>query len=146
MGLVGEDPNPSLSPDSWTKLIDLRDTKLVDAAPNQSAMWARRRDGRPFTPVAMRSRPTSCRSGSPGRRAGWGRGRASTTASRFRPGPSSEWVLIEVVGDFAAGATATGRCEAWSQDGELLGTRQPDTAAMRYLWAEGEAPQLPIPG
>lgn len=144
-GFSARTPNQPLSPDSWTKLIDLRDTQLVDPAPNQSAMWARRRDGRPFTPVAIAFSADFVPLGVARAAGRLGAGSSLDNSMRFRPGPSSEWVLIEVVGDFASGGYGHGSVRAWSQDGELLGTGS-QTAAMRYLWAEGETPQLPIPG
>lgn len=131
-----------LSSDSWTKLIDLREAVLQDPAPNQTALWARRRDGRPFTPVGIAFVadfvPVAV-----ARSAGkLGAGSSLDNSMRFRPGSSGEWVLIEVVGDFASGGFGHGTVRAWGQDGELLGTGS-QSASMRYMWDPGDSPRLP---
>ena len=135
-----DSPSGARFPDSWGVKIDLREATLEDGS-TSTALWARRRDGLPYTPAAVAFSadfvPLAV-----ARAAGkLGAGSSLDNSMRFRPGAGTEWVLLELAGDFAFGGYGHGTVVVWGQDGALLATGS-QTAAMRYLWGEGETPLI----
>ncbi len=134
--------------DSWHLKIDLRETELLDPWTGDGTppvvMWVRRQDGRPFTPVAIAFSADFVPLGVARSAGRMGAGSSLDNSLRFRPGPSTEWVLLELHGDFAYGGYGHGTVLVWDQDGDLLASGS-QTAAMKYLWNEGEASRLPTP-
>lgn len=136
----------TVDPQSWTLKIDLREADLLGSGPTTStALWARRRDGLPFTPAAIAFAADFVPLGVARSAGKIGAGSSLDNSMRFRPGESTEWVLLEVRGDFASGGYGHGTVLVWGQDGTLVATGS-QTAAMKYLWGEGEPPRLPLPG
>ena len=131
------------NPDSYTRLIELRETDVLDPETGPDvAIWVRRRDDAPFTPVGLAFAadfvPLAI-----ARAAGKvGAGSSLDNSMRFRGGDVEGWILLELRGDFAEGGYGHGSVLAWSSTGELLAAGS-QTAAMRYLWDEGEEPRIP---
>jgi acyl-CoA thioesterase len=129
------------NPDSYTNKIELFEADAEEPGPH-AALWVRRHDRAPFTPAAIAFGadfvPLAV-----ARAAGkLGAGASLDNTMRFRGGEGTEWILLELVGDFAFGGYGHGMVRVWSEAGDLLATGS-QTAAMRYLWDEGEAPRLP---
>ena len=132
------------NPDSYTKLIELREADVLEPGPGapDAAIWVRRRDDAPLTPVGIAFAadfvPLAI-----ARAAGKvGAGSSLDNSLRFRGGEAEGWVLLELHGDLAQGGYGHGTVLVWSGAGELLASGS-QTAAMRYVWDEGEAPRLP---
>ena len=127
---------------SWWKHIEMRDAPLLDDGPTV-AFWARRRDGGTVTPAVLAfvadMVPLAV-----ARAAGkMGAGSSLDNSMRFQGGVAdTEWVLIELLGELANGGFGHGSLRAWTQDGRLLATGS-QTASMRYLFDEGQPPNLP---
>jgi acyl-CoA thioesterase len=136
-----DSPSGARFPDSWGLKIDLRQAELADPAAASTALWCRRRDGRPFTPAAIAFAADFVPLGIARAAGKVGAGSSLDNSLRFRPGPSTEWVLLELHGDFAFGGYGHGAVVVWGQDGTLLATGS-QSAAMRYLWSEGETPLI----
>jgi acyl-CoA thioesterase-2 len=128
-------------PDSWGVKIDLRQAQLLDAGAPATALWCRRRDGRAFTPAAIAFAADFVPLGIARAAGKIGAGSSLDNSLRFRPGESTEWILLELCGDFAFGGYGHGIVRVWSQDGTLVATGS-QSAAMRYLWSEGEVPLI----
>ncbi|HJR26612.1 MAG TPA: thioesterase family protein [Acidimicrobiales bacterium] len=131
------------NPDSYTNKIELFEADIADSGVD-AAIWVRRHDAGPFTPAAIAFSadfvPLAV-----ARAAGkLGAGSSLDNSMRFRGGEGPAWILLELVGDFAHGGYGHGVVRVWGEDGELLATGS-QTAAMRYLWDEGDAPRLPGP-
>lgn len=129
------------NPDSYTSRIELFEAEVLEPGPH-AALWVHRLDDGPFTPAAIAFAadfvPLAV-----ARAAGQlGAGSSLDNSMRFRGGVGPRWILLDLVGDFAEGGYGHGVVRVWSEAGELLATGS-QTAAMRYLWAEGEAPRLP---
>ena len=141
-GPSGEQPTQG-----WIQKIELRDTEVVapgeGGAMPSGAMWVRRQDDRPFSPVALAFGADFVPLGIARSAGKLGAGSSLDNSMRFRPGLSTDWVLMELHGDFASGGYGHGVVYAWSADGELLGAGS-QTAAMKFLWAEGEAHRMPV--
>ena len=136
-GTLAAVPNP----DSYTRHIEMREGQLLEPGPDV-ALWVRRKDGAPFTPAGLAFAadfvPLAI-----ARAAGkLGAGSSLDNSMRFRGGEADGWVLLELHGDLAVGGYGHGTVWVWSSTGELLATGS-QTAAMRYLWDEGEAPRVP---
>ncbi len=131
------------NPDSYTRMIELRETDVLDAgAGPHVAIWVRRRDDAPFTPVGIAFAadfvPLAI-----ARAAGKvGAGSSLDNSMRFRGGEAEGWILLELDGELAEGGYGHGTVRAWSTGGELLAVGS-QTAAMRYLWDEGDEPKIP---
>jgi acyl-CoA thioesterase len=137
-GTLASIPNP----DSYTQRIELREADVLDEDGPPAAIWVRRRDDAPFTPVGLAFAadfvPLAI-----ARAAGKvGAGASLDNSLRFRGGEAEGWVLLELHGDFASGGYGHGTVVIWSEAGELLATGS-QTAAMKYLWDEGDEPKLP---
>lgn len=132
----------SVAPDSWIQKIDLRDAQLLQPTASSSAMWVRRQDRRPMTPVAIAFAADFVPLGVARAAGKQGAGSSLDNSMRFRPGEGTEWVLLELEGEFASGGYGHGNVLAWGQDGTLLGSGS-QTAAMRYLSDPGEPWRLP---
>ena len=133
-----------VNPDSYTSKIDLYDADVLGPGPH-AALWVRRHDGGPFSPAAIAFAadfvPLAI-----ARAAGkLGAGASLDNSMRFRGGEAQGWILLDLVGDFAFGGYGHGIVRVWSEDGELLATGG-QTAAMRYLWDEGEPPKIEARG
>jgi acyl-CoA thioesterase len=134
----------TLGEDSWAKHIEMKDAELRAPGPTV-AFWARRRDGGPVTPAVLAFVadfvPLSV-----ARAAGkMGAGASLDNSMRFKGGvANTEWVLVELLGEVANGGFGHGSLRAWTEDGELIATGS-QSASMRYLFDEGEAPNLPQP-
>jgi acyl-CoA thioesterase len=61
-----------------------------------------------------------------------GAGHSLDNAMRFGPDTGPEWVLLELIGDLAAGGYGHGSLRAWSADGTLVATGG-QTANMRFV-------------
>jgi acyl-CoA thioesterase len=130
------------NPDSYTSRIELFDAEVRAPDGPHAAIWVRRHDGGPFTPAAIAFAadfvPLAI-----ARAAGkLGAGSSLDNSMRFRGGEGPGWILLDLVGDFAEGGYGHGVVRVWGEDGALLATGS-QTAAMRYLWDEGDAPRLP---
>lgn len=140
-------PSGEMPAHSWTRKIELRDAEVLAAGDGgalpSGAMWVQRRDGKPFTPVALAFGADFVPLGVARSAGKLGAGSSLDNSLRFRPGTSTEWVLMELHGDFASGGYGHGLVYAWSSDGELLGAGS-QTAAMKYLWDEGQAHRMPV--
>jgi acyl-CoA thioesterase len=134
----------SVDPQSWTLKIDLRTAELRGPT-TSSALWARRRDGLPFTPAAIGFAADFVPLGVARSAGKLGAGSSLDNSMRFRPGESTEWVLLELHGDFASGGYGHGIVLVWGQDGTLVASGS-QTASMKYLWGEDETPKLPLQG
>ena len=129
------------NPDSYTKQIELREADLLEPGPDV-AIWVRRRDGAPFTPAGLAFAADFVPLAIARAAQKVGAGSSLDNSMRFRGGHADGWVLLELHGDLAAGGYGHGTVLVWSAAGELLATGS-QTAAMRYLWDEGEEPKLP---
>jgi acyl-CoA thioesterase len=136
-----DSPSGARFPDSWGLKIDLRQAELDDPTAASTALWCRRRDGRPFTPAAIAFAADFVPLGIARAAGKIGAGASLDNSLRFRPGEGSEWILLELAGDFAFGGYGHGLVRAWGQDGTLLATGS-QSASMRYLWSEGETPLI----
>ena len=136
-----DSPSGARFPDSWGLKIDLRQAELADPAAASTALWCRRRDGLPFTPAAIAFAADFVPLGIARAAGKIGAGSSLDNSLRFRPGESTEWILLELHGDFASGGYGHGTVAVWSQDGTLVATGS-QSAAMRYLWSEGETPLI----
>jgi acyl-CoA thioesterase len=128
-------------PDSWGVKIDMRQAELAEPITDGTALWCRRRDGRPFTPAAIAFAADFVPLGIARAAGKVGAGSSLDNSLRFRPGESTEWILLELRGDFAFGGYGHGIVRVWAEDGTLVATGS-QSAAMRYLWSEGDAPLI----
>ena len=111
----------------------------------RTGLWVRRRDGLPFTPAGVAFAADFVPLGIARAAGKQGAGSSLDNSMRFRADGGTEWLLLELHADFASGGYGHGTVRAWSQDGQLLASGS-QTAAMRYLWAEGEMPLIPDTG
>jgi acyl-CoA thioesterase len=68
-----------------------------------------------------------------------GAGTSLDNSLRFADVQDTEWILLEMQGNFAGGGYGHGMIRVWSQDGKLLATGS-QTASMIYVFNEGEPP------
>ena len=128
---------------SWWRYIEMRDAPLLSEGPTV-AFWARRRDGGVVTPAVLAfvadMVPLAV-----ARAAGkMGAGSSLDNSMRFHGGVAdTEWVLVELLGELANGGFGHGSLRAWTEDGKLLATGS-QTASMRYLFDEGQPPNVPL--
>ena len=107
------------------------------------AFWAKRRDDGALTPAVLAfiadMVPVAV-----ARAAGkMGAGSSLDNSMRFHGGVAdTEWVLIELLGELANGGFGHGSLRVWTAEGELIATGS-QTASMRFLFDEGEMPNLP---
>ena len=74
-----------------------------------------------------------------------GAGSSLDNSMRFHGGVADTgWVLIELLGELANGGFGHGSLRVWTEDGKLIATGS-QTASMRFLFDEGEMPNLPQP-
>jgi acyl-CoA thioesterase len=133
-----------LGEDSWAKHIEMRDAELLGPGPTV-ALWARRRDGGPVTPAVLAFIADFVPLGVARAAGKMGAGASLDNSMRFRGGVAdTEWVLIELLGELAYGGFGHGSLRAWSEDGVLLATGS-QSASMKYLFDEGDMPNLPQP-
>jgi acyl-CoA thioesterase len=131
------------SADSWTKHIEMRAAQLQGDNPPTVAFWARRRDGGAHTPAVLAfiadMVPVAV-----ARAAGkMGAGSSLDNSMRFKGGVAdTSWVLIELHGELANGGFGHGSLRVWTDQGELIATGS-QTASMRFLFDEGQVPNLP---
>ena len=127
---------------SWWRHIEMRDAPRLGEGPTV-AFWARRRDGGAVTPAVLAfvadMVPLAV-----ARAAGkMGAGSSLDNSMRFHGGVAdTEWVLIELLGELARGGFGHGSLRVWTEDGQLIATGS-QSASMRYLFDEGEAPNMP---
>lgn len=132
-------------PDSWTLFIEMRQGEVLEADGPSVAMWARFRDGRPFTPAAIGFIADFVPLGVARAAGKMGAGSSLDNSMRFRGGATeAAWVLLELRGDFAHGGFGHGTVRVWDPDGALLATGS-QSASMRYLFEEGGISTLPGP-
>lgn len=138
-------PTSTSFPDSWTLLIEMHEARsLTDDGPT-TAFWVRRRDGGVVTPAGIGFMADFVPLGVARAARKLGAGSSLDNSMRFRGGASETgWVLVDLQGDFANGGFGHGTVRAWSEDGVLLATGS-QSAAMRYLFDEGDLPNLPLP-
>jgi acyl-CoA thioesterase II len=131
------------SADSWTRHIEMRQAERRGDNPPTAAFWARRRDEGPHTPAVLAfiadMVPVAV-----ARAAGkMGAGSSLDNSMRFKGGVADTgWVLIELHGELANGGFGHGSLRVWTAEGELIATGS-QTASMRFLFNEGEMPNLP---
>ncbi len=142
----GREPPMSTSfPDSWGLIIEMKEARLLTDDGPTTAFWVRRRDGGAVTPAGIGFMADFVPLGVARAAGKLGAGASLDNSMRFRGGASEAgWVLIDLQGDFANGGFGHGTVRAWSEDGALLATGS-QSAAMRYLFDEGELPNLPLP-
>jgi acyl-CoA thioesterase len=133
------------SAESWAKHIELRQAELRGDPRPSLALWARRRDEGPHTPAVLAfiadMVPVAV-----ARAAGkLGAGSSLDNSMRFHGGDADTgWVLVELHGELANGGFGHGSLRVWTAEGKLVATGS-QTAAMRFLFDEGETPNLPPP-
>ena len=133
-----------LGEDSWTKHIESRDAELLAPGPTV-AMWMRRRDGGPITPAVLAFVADFVPLGVARAAGKMGAGASLDNTMRFKGGVAdTEWVLVELLGELANGGFGHGSLRVWSEGGELLATGS-QSASMKYLFDEGDVPNLPRP-
>lgn len=135
----------SANPDSWTALVEMRQAEVLDGPTTTVAFWSRLRSGGAATPAAL-AFVADLVPLSVARAAGlMGAGASLDNSMRFRGGAAPvDWVLVDLQGDFANGGFGHGSVRIWGEDGSLLATGS-QSASMRYVFAEGEAPVMPQP-
>jgi acyl-CoA thioesterase len=132
-------------PDSWTTVIEMREADVLSDDGPSVAMWSRFRDSRPFTPAAIGFIADFVPLGVARAAGKMGAGSSLDNTMRFRGGAiESDWVLLELRGDFAQGGFGHGTVRVWTRDGTLLATGS-QSASMRYLFDEGGAPNPLLP-
>ena len=130
--------------DSWAKHIEMKDADLLAAGPTV-ALWARRKDRGPITPAVLAFIADFVPLGVARAAGKMGAGASLDNSMRFRGGVAdTEWVLIELLGEMANGGFGHGSLRAWSEAGVLLATGS-QSASMKYLFEEGDVPNLPRP-
>jgi acyl-CoA thioesterase len=147
-----EDSSPRLhampstpNADSWTRLVDMRQADVLGEGGPTVAFWANLRDGGALTPAALAfvadMVPLAV-----ARAAGkMGAGSSLDNSMRFAGGVADTgWALIELQGELARGGFGHGSLRVWTEDGQLVATGS-QSASMRYLFDEGEVPNLPEP-
>jgi acyl-CoA thioesterase len=127
-------------PDSYTAKLELREAESAEPGPD-AALWVRMRDGSPTTPAVIAFAADFVPLGVAKAAGKIGAGSSLDNSMRFRGGIGTEWILLDLEGDLAAGGFGHGTVRVWGQDGALLATGS-QTAAMKYLWDEGEEPKL----
>ena len=134
---------PEPSADSWAKHIEMRVAEPSGEVRPTVAFWARRRDGGAHTPAVLAfiadMVPVAV-----ARAAGkLGAGSSLDNSMRFHGGVADTgWVLIELYGELAHGGFGHGSLRVWTENGKLVATGS-QTASMRFLFDEGELPNLP---
>jgi acyl-CoA thioesterase len=126
----------------WGLHIDLRQADFLEPTTAHRALWAHRHDGRPFTPAAIAFAADFVPLGVAAAAGKLGAGSSLDNSMRFRPGETTEWILLEVSADFAYGGFGHGEVAAWGSDGQLRGVGS-QSASMRYLFSEGEPDPRP---
>ena len=130
--------------ESWARHVEMREAVVGDGGPTV-AFWARMREDEALTPAVLAFMadfvPLAV-----ARAAGkMGAGSSLDNSMRFHGGAAdAEWVLIELQGELANGGFGHGSLRIWTEDGQLIATGS-QTASMRYLFDEGEMPNLPQP-
>jgi acyl-CoA thioesterase len=71
-----------------------------------------------------------------------GAGSSLDNSLRFKPGETTEWILLEVTADFALGGFGHGEVAVWGSDGDLRAVGS-QSASMRYVFSEGEPDPRP---
>lgn len=134
----------SENPDSYTRLVELRQADGPELGDPRTYLWARLRDGSPFTPATIAFAadfvPLAV-----ARAAGkLGAGSSLDNSMRFHGDGADGWILLDLQADLANGGYGHGLVHVWSQDGRLLATGS-QSAAMRYTWDPGEPMHAPQP-
>jgi acyl-CoA thioesterase len=133
----------SENPDSWARLVELREATVLDVDGPSVAFWGRFRDGSPLTPAGLAFIGDMVPLGVARAAGKMGAGSSLDNSMRFRGGVASgPWTLLELRGDFANGGFGHGTVRMWTDDGTLLATGS-QSASMRYVFEEGAIPTLP---
>lgn len=141
----GMTPMAGSYPDSWALVIEMREARLLTTDGPTVAFWVRRRDGGAVTPAGIGFMADFVPLGVARAAGKMGAGSSLDNSMRFVGGAADAgWVLIDLQGDFANGGFGHGTVRAWSEDGVLLATGS-QSASMRYLFDEGQLPNIPIP-
>jgi acyl-CoA thioesterase len=127
-------------PNSYTLKLELREAELLEPGPD-AALWVRLRDGLETTPAAIAFAADFVPLAVAKAAGKVGAGSSLDNSLRFRGGVGTEWLLLELDGELASGGFGHGTVRVWGQDGSLLAVGS-QTAAMKYLWDEGEEPKL----
>jgi len=129
--------------ESWTRHVEMREAVVVDDDGPTVAFWARMKGDEALTPAVL-SFMADFVPLAVARAAGkMGAGSSLDNSMRFHGGAAdAEWVLIELQGELANGGFGHGSLRIWTEDGKLIATGS-QTASMRYLFNEGELPNLP---
>ncbi len=122
------------NPDSYVHRIELREADVLEPGPD-AAIWVRRRDGVPLTPVSVAFAADFVPLAIARAAHKVGAGASLDNSMRFRGGPATEWVLLDLRGDFAAGGYGHGSVRVWAEDGTYLAIGS-QTASMVYLFDE----------
>jgi acyl-CoA thioesterase len=133
------------NPESWTLVVELREAEVLEDDGPPVAFWARLRNGGALTPAAIAFVADMVPLGVARSAGKLGAGSSLDNTMRFRGGVAdTDWVLLDLQGDFANGGYGHGTVRMWTQDGALVATGS-QSASMRYLFEVGEAPNLPQP-
>ena len=133
------------NPESWTLLVELREAQVLEDDGPPVAFWARLRNGGALTPSAIAFVADMVPLGVARSAGKLGAGASLDNTMRFRGGVAeTDWVLLDLQGDFANGGYGHGTVRMWTQDGALVATGS-QSASMRYLFEPGETPNLPQP-
>jgi len=106
----------------WIDLLELREVPESDpgAAPG-TALWARMRDGRPHSRATIGFVADLVPSAVVRAAGRAGAGTSLDNSMRYGAAPTTEWVLVELVPQFATAGYLHGLARVWSDDGVLLG-------------------------
>jgi acyl-CoA thioesterase len=138
----GQELSIDLRERGWGLHIDLRSAKHTGDGTAHRVMWARRHDGRPFTPAAIAFAADFVPLGIAAAAGKMGAGSSLDNSLRFKPGETTEWILLEVTADFALGGFGHGEVAVWGSDGDLRAVGS-QSASMRYVFSEGEPDPRP---
>jgi acyl-CoA thioesterase len=133
------------NPNSWVRLVELREASVLDVDGPPVAFWGRFRDGSPLTPAGLAFIGDMVPLGVARSAGKLGAGSSLDNSMRFLGGAvDSPWTLLELRGDFAHGGFGHGTLRMWTMDGTLLATGS-QSASMRYVFELGGVPKFPVP-
>jgi acyl-CoA thioesterase len=129
--------------ESWGTRVDMREAAVLDDDGPSVALWTRMRNGQPTTPAVLAFVSDMVPVGVARSAGKLGAGSSLDNSLRFHGGVTeAEWLLLELRGELARGGFGHGTVRVWTDDGRLVATGS-QSASMRYLFSEGETPNLP---
>ncbi len=134
MGQIPDDP-------TFRRAVEYRHAPMREG-PGPVLMWSRFSNGQPMTPAGLAfvadMVPVAIARGA----GKLGAGTSLDNSMRFGAVPETEWVLLELQGNLAAGGYGHGLVRVWAEDGTYLAIGS-QTASMIYVFDEGDP--LPFP-